>query len=291
MSVSRREFLKYSSLVAGPAFLYPRLLFAATTDPNQKVLKEKIDYARSEALAGRPVSEIMVKMGETFLGAPYKANTLEAGAKERLVVNLNEFDCVTFVESMLALARLINRKQTTFDDYRKQLRLIRYRGGVLDGYQSRLHYFTDWIDDNEKKGIVRNVTGEIGGVPYDKPVHFMSTHRASYKHLRNTAAFEAIAAHEAELNARTHFYLPKDRMTAIREKVLDGDILGITTSVEGLDVVHTGIACHHLNYQRLLHAPHSAGAVQISKRTIVDYLGMSENHTGIMVARPLEPTV
>jgi hypothetical protein len=291
MTNSRRTFLKYSAVAAGSAFLFPEsfLFGEKKSDSNQEVLKQKFELASTEGLSEKTMSEVMASIGQSFLDAPYKAHTLEVEGKERLVVNLKEFDCVTFVENTLALSRCVKLKKTTFDEFKKQLQLIRYRSGKLNGYPSRLHYFSDWIDDNEKKGIVKNITQGLGGVPFDKTFNFMSTHRDAYKQLKNETFFDAIKVTEAKLNMREHFYLPKQNIQDAREMIQDGDIIGITTSIDGLDITHTGMAFRLQGYLRFLHAPLSAGTIQITKRTIVDYLGQYEKHTGIMIARPLEP--
>ncbi len=291
MENSRRDFLKYSVLAAGWSFLLPpSFIFGSKkADPNQETCTTKFEFAASERLVDKSMSEVMAAIGHSFLDAPYKGHTLEVGGKERLIVNLQEFDCVTFVESTFALARCIKLNKMTFDDFKKQLQLIRYRGGKINGYPSRLHYFSDWIDDNEKKGLIKNVAHELGGVPYDKTINFMSTHRSSYKQLGNGANFQAITNTEAELNKRPHFYLPKLNIQDAREAIQDGDIIGITTSIDGLDITHTGMAFRLQGYLRFLHAPLSVGTIQITKRTIVDYLAVYEKHTGIMIARPVEP--
>jgi hypothetical protein len=291
MDNTRREFLKYSALAAGSAVFFPEaLLFAQNNaDPHSEIFDQKMEFAKNSGLGEKPINEVMASIGQSFLDAPYKAHTLEVGDKEHLVVNLMEFDCVTFVENTLALARCVKLKKAAFGEFRKQLQLIRYRGGKINGYPSRLHYFSDWIDDNEKKGIVRNVSHELGGVPFEKSLDFMSTHRDSYRHLKNPKHLEAITKQEKALDLRKHFYLPKQNLQTVREEIKDGDIIGITTSIEGLDITHTGMAFRLQGYLRFLHAPLSAGTIQITKRTIVDYLAIQEKSTGIMVARPLEP--
>ncbi len=71
--------------------------------------------------------------------------SLEKDGDEQLVINLTGLDCTTFLENSLALARCIKKGTTSFEDYLEELQFIRYRDGVIDGYTSRLHYFSDWI--------------------------------------------------------------------------------------------------------------------------------------------------
>ncbi len=266
-----------------------RLVAGNEEEVHRAMLKKKFDLAESELLRAKPIGEVVAAIGVSFLEAPYKAYTLEVPGEERLIVNLNEFDCVTFVESVLAIARCVKLGTTTYEAFTKQLQLIRYRNGVIDGYPSRLHYFCDWIDDNEAKRVVRNLAPALKGIPLEKTVNYMSTHRSAYRQMKNTSVYQAIVKTEHELNRRTHFYLPKDRITSVSDEIQDGDIVGITTSVEGLDVSHTGFAYRSTGLLRFLHAPLSSGTVQISKRSLVDYLGQEPSRTGIMIARPLDP--
>jgi hypothetical protein len=73
------------------------------------------EEARGQDVRGKSVGEIMVWVGKQFIGAPYVPHTLELPGEEQLVINLREFDCVTFVESVLALAQCIKGQSWTFD--------------------------------------------------------------------------------------------------------------------------------------------------------------------------------
>lgn len=99
----------------------------------------------------------MVAIGKTFLETPYVAKTLEIGPEEGLVINMQGLDCTTFVENVLALALLLPSDAPSFTDFTQNLTTIRYAGGNLQGYGSRLHYFTEWIRDNERKGLVKDM--------------------------------------------------------------------------------------------------------------------------------------
>jgi len=293
--LTRRSFLVTLALGAGtgsalgavartPAF---RIMAAEMTD--ESICLQKFKLASSQSLAGKPMGNVMVAVGRSFLGTPYLAHALEAPGEERLIVNMRGLDCVTFCETTLALSRCINLGKTTFADYQQQLRLIRYRSGVIEGYPSRLHYFSDWIDDNEKKNVVRNVTREIGGSPFVKKLDFMSSHPSSYRQLAVAKILQAIKATEEEINGRSHSYLPKDAVASRQAAIKEGDIIGITTSIEGLDIIHTGMAIRVDGTLKYLHAPLSGGEVQITKLALPEYLASHKNQTGIMVARPLEP--
>jgi hypothetical protein len=204
-------------------------------------------------------------------------------------VNLQGLDCTTFVENVLALSRCIKLGQTTFDDFTKQLQLIRYRSGKIEGYPSRLHYFTDWIGDNERKGIVRDITRDLGGVPLVKVIDFMSTHPKSYPQLSDKSAVDAIRATELRLSSAAHTYLPKAAIREAQNKLRSGDIIAIATTIPGLDVSHTGLVFVKEGKPYYLHAPLSGGAVRVSQSSLADYLAGAGKQTGIIVARPMGP--
>jgi hypothetical protein len=134
------------------------------------------------------------------------------------------------------------------------------------------------------------MTGEIGGEPYVKTINFMSTHTESYRQLReNPSLVERIKKMETEVSARKKFYIPKDRVRDIQDKIHSGDILGVTTDIDGLDTSHTGIAVRENDELRLMHAPIAGSKVQITEKTLADYLAGNKRQTGIIVARALEP--
>ena len=228
----------------------------------------------------------MVAVGKTFKGSPYVAQTLELEGSEALVINLQEFDCTTYVENVLAFSLMLKKEQTEFDAFSSLLQNIRYRDGELKGYSSRLHYFTDWIDNNEEKGLVRDITKEVGGIPLDKDINFMSGHRDLYPMLEDDNSFEDIKKTEERLSQKTLYYLPREKVAASEELIHNGDIIALATSIGGLDVTHTGLAYREKEGRlHLLHAS-SSGEVKISEKPLADYLmGVSKN-TGIIVARP-----
>jgi hypothetical protein len=291
---SRREFLRKFGFLAGasviPAPGWGKQASSKSPPPSrsdEEICAVKFGVSHREALAERPIGEVVVAIGTSFIGTPYAPHTLEAEGPERLIVNLNALDCVTFVENTLALSRCIKLREDSFNDFRRQLQLIRYRDGVIDGYASRLHYFSDWIRDNERKGVVRDVSDDIGGTLYDKRIDFMSTHPESYRQLSDDSTLRSIREVEHSINQQPLFYLPKEVMSEA-SGIQPGDIIGITTSVEGLDISHTGLALLANGQLKYLHAPLSGGAVQISESSLAVYLNSSKGRTGIMVARPLE---
>ncbi len=246
-----------------------------------KILKLKSAYSPTKAFG-----ETIVAVGKTFLGTPYVPKTLEIGPKESLVINLQGLDCTTFVENVLVLSLMLRNNKSDFETYTQYLEKVRYKNGTLDGYASRLHYFSEWISDNEQKGILQNITGEVGGKDVAKDINFMSTHRDLYPFLTEDKNFEGIKKSEASISQLSFCILPKDQIRANENLIISGDIIALTTSIKGLDITHTGIATKEEDGRiHLLHAS-TVGEVVISKLPLVDYLKKIKNNTGIIISRP-----
>ena len=234
------------------------------------------------------IGETMVSVGKSFMKTPYVAKTLEIGDTETLVVNLQGLDCTTFVENVLAFSLLLRQQEMSFDDYLKNLETIRYKDGTLDGYASRLHYFSEWIANNAEKGLLKDITGEIGGEEITKDINFMSTHRDLYPFLADDVNYSKIKASENYLNNQAICVLAQDDISKNEHLIQSGDIIALATSINGLDVTHTGIATREKDGRiHLLHASTGSMEVEVSKLPLADYLKNIKSNTGIMVARPL----
>jgi hypothetical protein len=261
--------------------------FKTTSTEEDKEIAEQILELFAED-SNTPTSILIVKLGTYFMETPYVAHTLEKGDEEQLVVNLRELDCTTLAENCLAIAKTIQSGEHTFEQFTEELKNVRYRSGKIDGYPSRLHYTTDWIFDNQQKRLVKNLSKEIGATPYPKEINFMSTHTDSYRQLKDSSHLvEIIVQKEKDINSRQHFYIPEEKLAEVEDQLMDGDIVGITTGIEGLDISHMGILMRKAGRIHLLHASSAAEKVVLSEETLEEYLLSSKSATGIMVARPL----
>lgn len=236
-----------------------------------------------------PVSVLMIKVGTFFKETPYVAHTLEIEPdKEQLVINLREMDCNTFAENCLAISRTLKNGNPTFEKFATELQTIRYRDGEIDGYPSRLHYFSDWIFDNDKKKVCKSLSKEIAEIPFPKLINFMSTHPDSYIQLKgNNEWIKTISEKEKEISNRKMFYIPEEKLESVEGKLRDGDIVGITTNIKGLDIVHVGILIRKSGRIHLMHASSVAEKVVVSENTLEEYLLNRKSATGVMVSRPL----
>ena len=231
--------------------------------------------------------DLIIAGGKMLEGTPYVANTLDGGAAEKLIINLRALDCTTFAENCLALARTAQSATPNFATFVNELRSIRYRNKKLTDYSSRLHYFSDWIYNNEQKGFVKNVTCDINQQYVNFTVDFMSKHSDKYLQLKNNRKFvEIIAAQENEISQRKQCFIPEDKIAAVEDQLKDGDILGITTNIQGMDIQHVVMALRQNGRVHILHASQKYMKVLISTETLEDYLMGSKAATGIVVARP-----
>lgn len=252
---------------------------------DRAIFEDRMAWARAERLDTLPVPEIMARLGRTFVGEPYSPNSLDVPGPERLVLNLRELDCVTYVENMLAMARMIRAGRYDFETFQGELARIRYRDGEV-GYPTRLHYFSDWIADNERLGLVVDITRELGGEVETEPIDFMTSNPEAYRQLSDLENYEAIRDVERMLSGRTRYVIPQDRIADVESQIRDGDIIAATSSIEGLDVAHTGIAIWVDGRLHLMHAPLVGRDVEISELPLAERIPRIRGQNGIMVARP-----
>jgi Protein of unknown function (DUF1460) len=254
-----------------------------------KKYRHKIDEpSRSKTL---PESDsfygnLIVEIGRLFINVPYKAGTLEHPSKEKLIVNVSGFDCTTFVETVLALARCAAAGKLSRSEFRKYLKLIRYRQGKIDGYSSRLHYFIDWLRDNEKKKILKDVSRHFHAAAQCIKINYMTLNRASYPALKNEFEFQKMRLVEKNLSRKVFYIIGKDKVSRQKTRIKNGDVIAFTTKDEGLDVAHIGFAIWQRKNLHLLHASSKESGVVISKKTLVAYLKSNKTFIGIIVARP-----
>lgn len=259
----------------------------------QHAIYEKADSVEVEALlhAETGTNDVLF-YARHFIGRPYVAHTLERSDPERLVVNLRAFDCTTLVETVLALARTRREGGRTFAAFLRNLEKFRYRGGRMDGYLSRLHYFSQWWHDNAEKGLIVPVEDErYFTAPLHVRNHYMSSHPERYAMLAAHPEWtDSIARLERESNGADGHYLPENRTNLGRDALScidDGDIVAIVTTKDGLDYAHLGFAVWGATDKRLhlLNASSVHKKVVEETRTLREYLAGIKSSTGIRTWR------
>lgn len=286
MNLSRRDFL----LVATAFPFLHRVPPQKNHFEGENVFARLLEKADAEHWRALPLGEIVGKVGLELVGTPYVGFTLEHTIdREICTINLLGLDCVTFFESSLAFARMLKSGHRTPEAMLDQVHFTRYRGGVLGDYSSRLHYTMDWFDDNVAKGTVEMLTPKLPGHEvFHCTVDWMTTHPTSYKQLAaDRSLIPKIRKCEEALNARSHVYLPDEKIAAAEPLMQTGDILGITTDGKGIDILHTGLLYKNPNgVVHFLDASSIHHKVTLEKR-LSEYIGRSTKRTGVMIARPI----
>lgn len=257
------------------------------TDTDKQTVESRFQLLSKEK--DRSPANILAKTALSLIDTPYEANTLEINEEESLVVNLQAFDCTTFVETCLAMTLAFQSEHPDFNSYCTYLRKIRYRNGIINGYTSRLHYATDWIYHNDSTGFIRNISQETGGKMMPLQLRFMSSHPTAYKHLeKHPEDISVIKDTESAINARTFYYIPKNEISSCAKRIRTGDILFFTTSISGLDISHAGIAYRSGGRLTFIHASSKFRKVTVQSGTLSEYCENSKTCTGIVVCRAKE---
>ena len=179
----------------------PGALNVAQTITNQQIF----DYVYNQVKDDKdlPMSELVIKIAEQFLGTAYVSFTLEH-EPEHLLVSLDKTDCILFVEQCTAFALTVKGMsiqqagdgehyalreepncipaEPSYDLLLHNVQNLRYRLGVVDGYASRLHYTSEWILQNQTNGLMREITPQIG-VEHEQPFYFMTEHMDQYRQM------------------------------------------------------------------------------------------------------------
>ena len=200
-------------------------------------------------------------LSHRFLGHPYQTNTLIGSAEtpEVFTVSLDAFDCVTYIETILALSLASDA-----DEFEEWLRNIRYRGGNI-AWEDRNHYMTGWIRSNVRAGAVRRLS-----LP---DVHVSVKERT----LNVVPGLRPVRARFA--------CVPKPAISRLAPHLETGDLIFFASTRKHLDVFHCGIVIR--DHEKLLvrHASRSRGSVV--EQTLDDFL-KANRMAGVIISRPRE---
>lgn len=282
------KLMKKLLLICAVWLLAMSPLYAGTLYEKQDSIKIVSLLKEASQLKQKPASW-MLWFGKKFAGVPYVGGTLDKTAAEHLIVNTRQLDCTTYVEMITALTMCAQNHETSFTAYCNHLKHVRYIGGEVS-YVKRQHYFTVWMDDNEKEGIVKNISPNPPFTAVQKVnVNWMSTHISSYKML--TAHLEwrtGIRQLEQSVSGKSYRYIPKGKIAntqLFRNTIKDGDIIAIITNKKGLDTTHIGIASWHKDGLHLLNASSIHKKVIDEPMTLYQYMQKHPVQIGIRVCR------
>jgi len=244
-------------------------------------------FDEKKAIVAKNVSEPhaaqALAVARSFLGIPYVTGTLDHNTKEQLVINLRQLDCWTLVEASLAFA--LNGSEGNFDTFQQHIQQLRYWGGTIDSYGSRIHYFTGWLLQAEKMGYLEDVTRDLGGIPYKKKIGYITARPQKYPKIKDPAILQALRSAEARINHHPWYFIPKARIAMKEHLIREGDLIILTSAKGDLDIAHQGFAVRRNGRIHLLHASSLAKKVIITGQPLAQYMAKQRGQTGIMVAR------
>jgi len=270
--------------------------------PFKTIFKGEPQFNRLVSLAKQndwkslDIGERTAAVGQALLGTHYRSYTLEIDNRiESPSANFNGLDCWTFFEVSLAFARMLNEPEENWspENFLHYIEMDRYRGGVCTGeYLTRLHYLEDWLYDNNKRGLVEDLTRKLGGVSVPHAAHEMTVGWRHYRYLAsNRSLLGPLGRMEADVSSRPLYQISKSRVAKIESKLQSGDIIGIVSHDGRLySTSHVGLALR--TSDGVLHfmhasAPHNYGKVVVDSR-LSAYLNTFRRDSGILVARPVK---
>lgn len=236
-------------------------------------------------------TNLIIYIAEQLKGIPYVAHTLEPNDDERLIINLRQLDCTTFVEQVAALYLCVKERKTTFADYCKMLQKLRYEGGAEPHYTKRLHYYSSWIEDKKSMNLCKEI--QSPNPPFTKvqrlSLNWMTTHVNDYRMLKNNSSWvPQIRKMEQKMEGRQYRYIPKEQIKntrLLRNTIKDGDIIAIITNKKGLDTQHLGFALWHKDGLHLLNASSIHKKVIDEPMTLRTYLYKHPSMPGVRIIR------
>src|SRR5213082_3755523 len=294
--MSRWKILIPLILICSAAAAMESRLPFSTIFRGQDQFNRLVAKAKSENWAELPIGERTAAVGQALVGTRYKHFTLEIDNRiESPSVNFQGMDCWTFFEIALSFARMLNEPESNWTPQRllHYIEIDRYRSGECTGeYLSRLHYLEDWLYDNDRRGLVEDLTRTLGGAQVPHSAREMTNGWRHYRYLAaNRSLLGPLARMEANVSSRSLYEIPKSKVAAIESKLRSGEIIGvISRERNGLhSTAHVGLALR--TSDGVLHFMHASSPSNYGKVIVDDqlskYLYRYRSDSGILVARPL----
>lgn len=277
-------------------FLFLLLLSVGQRVDASNIVYDKTDstlvtYLLEEAATMPRSSNFTLHFARSLIGVKYENYILEQTQTEQLIVDLRHLDCTTFVETVAALSICAKRRATSFADYCRTLRTLRYRDGIITDYSSRLHYFTDWIRNNQQHGFVEWIQSPNPPFTEQKICSYWCMTRLKHKYKQLVAdptLVPKIAKCEENLRGTPFRYIPKSLLNGNREQlscINDGDIICMVSSAGILDVAHLGFAVWHGEELHMIDASMIHRKVVEEEKSMFKYQAGQPGQIGILVVK------
>lgn len=231
-----------------------------------KWTSEKLDAILHESSKINDADLRIDYLSKQFLGTPYQESTLvgDINTPEVFVINLEGVDCFTFLDYIESM-----RRSFSFDEFRENLRKVRYRGGEVN-FKNRNHFFTDWREFNSN--FIDDVTMQIGGKKVRSIMKLLNQREDGSYYLPGI-----------QLKDRLITYLPVDIIDdSILDELRTGDYIGIYSEKQGLDVSHVGI---FIKQENNIYFRHASSLKEYRKVVDQDFKDYIHRKLGILVFR------
>jgi hypothetical protein len=234
-------------------------LLEKTASSKPLVSRRRVKQLLSETKYNHCAGSRIDVLSRHFLGYPYKPNPLigSADTAEMFTASLDGFDCVTYIETIVALARA-----SDVDDFTEWLRKIRYERGRIQ-WERRNHYMTLWIRNNVRKGIIRPVS--IPAIPIITRERVLNV-------------VPGLAAQRTSVKC-----VPKPAVPRLEPHLHSGDLIFFVSTRKNLDVFHAGIIVRDGKRVLMRHASRTQGFVV--EQELSQFL-KANRMAGVIVARP-----
>ncbi len=221
--------------------------------------RQRVKQLLSETKNDRCAGSRIDVLSRHFVGHSYQPNPLigSADTAEVFTASLDGFDCVTYIETIVALARASN-----VDDFTEWLRKIRYERGRIQ-WKRRNHYMTRWIRNNVREGIIR-------------PVSMPTVPILSRERVLNVVP--GLAAQRTRVKC-----VPKPAVPRLERYLQTGDLIFFASTRKNLDVFHAGIIVRDGKRVFMRHASRSQGMVV--EQELSEFL-KANRMAGVIVVRP-----
>ncbi len=246
-----------------------------------------IGYSKKHNLHQKNNNEILTSLAINFIGTKYtELSKLSETDDEQVFIKLTNMDCVTFVENTIAFAAQIKNNEVDFNKFCRIIEKIRYRDGVALQFDSRFHYYSEWLKYYEKKNMIQFVTNENNAKIFAKKIYAISSKRNKYEALNNEDIYEKMIKIEKNISKNKFYFIPKKNLKSKERSIVkNGDIIAITSAVNGEDISHVGIAYFKNNRLYLIHASSYNKKVMMTPKPLMEYMLTKPKQSGIIVAR------
>ncbi len=208
----------------------------------------------------------VVMLSNLFVDTSYAENTLVGGPHkvEQLVLNLDGFDCFTFLDVVESL-----RRASDSENLLEQLKGVRYTNGMVT-YANRRHFFSDWVAEDVT--AIEDFTDRVG-----------QGRTLKVSKQLNRKADGSLWLPGIAIRPRQIYYIPTANMdTDMLSALQPGDYIGIYSNHAGLDVSHTGLIVKREGRVLLRHASSRSDTGRVVDEDLLEYL---QNKPGLLIYR------